>query len=796
MAKYMDKLLRVFGITVQKEEEPEEVQPTKYEVAHNYRSISEDELKVFSEQVRIEGKQRKLVEDLPKMLEPLTADLQKKRIDNEKLIALAPEIDQAASILIPSILSPNDMRTNQFNLTIKAETEDENTLSEITKMLLNVFNDELKLNSKLYHWLYATMFRSGAKPLFVLPSDLLPKIDTLSKASIESFCQPISLSSGSGYTAALESLSLPEGGRKLVGNASTIADTIEKEAGLFFTDNLVVMDFSTQQYTDKMNTSSARFTASIEELWDAPDTTDKESIERHKLPFINMNDFLKESDKSQYPSIIELPYEAVIPIIIEGAPSNHIGYFILLNEQGIPISATINDGDSDKEIENLNNTSGSKRIDDLYKAFYGSSYTAEQKKLSNDLKSQVVESVYSEYLDSALNEKLDDMQMGSFSIGLTQDVINVMFTRLMRHTKTSVLFVPNELVTYIAFEFNDNGTGRSKIDNIKFPLSLKLTLIITRLISLIESSVNRRKLSVTFDDNIANPIETLQAIRKEIMKKKLHGISYDPNTIISSALDKELTVVPQNIPGIENFDISDEPNTVDYPRADDSLLEEINNMYILSLGVSPNSLNRFNEDDFAISIATNNLYMANQTRISQNVVSSCMTKLLKVFIKYSSKMKADITEILKASEVDQENDSDPEVLAVRLKNVVNGIQFTLPKPNIAFDKSQFEQIREYFSIIDEILNTTMADDMMDRDSQDDIKQLRAYAKRQMAMDYLHDNSAFGSDFKFDVFEEIEIEEILDVSQTMMNFKKASTALKEKLAGGGDSGGGGGGYGGY
>lgn len=801
MASYIDKIARLFGIKQQEEESKD----TKFDVVKHYRILGEKETTQLINQIRIPNKSVSLSDDIPKLLEPLTKGLQSKRLDNEKLIALAPEIDQAAAILIPSILSPNDMRTTQFYINIDNEQEDSGTISKINDVLMTTFKDELGINTKLFHWLNTTMFRHGAKPLLILPSYVLNTIDQLTRvpdqsekaASIESLCYKIDTDIDTNeFQAALEGIS-----DEPINNpvTSKLEDPFDGDGAIEFTKELQVLGFKDSKMAAAQEMMSDNLNASLESAYNnsKPPGDDGKSYSgtrRYTAPFINISDIIgsKGEDTFSQPSILELPYESTIPIIIEGAPDNHIGYFIIMNDQGVPISADTHKGD-DPEIHYKDTPTGSKRIDDLYKAFYGSGYTHQQRKASDGLKTSIVESVYSKYLDKVMAKGLDSVGLGDFNIKLSGDTIQVMFTRLLRQTKTKALFVPADYLVYLAFEYNENGTGKSKIDNIKFPLSLKMTLIITRLMALIESSINRRKLEITFDDTIANPIETLQQIKKELMKKKMHGISYDPNTIISSSIDKELTVVPNNIPGVENFSISDESNNVDYPRPDSDLMEEINNMYTLSLGVSPQSLSRFKEDELAISVATNNLFMSNQIVLAQTVVSDAMTKLLKVYISCSTHLKGNIAEILENSEIDDDG-GDSSKMTSRLTNLINSITFSLPKPNIAFDKSQYENVREFTSLIDEILNTMLSGDLMDRDTEDDIKRLRAYTKRSILGDYLDKNTAFGSTFADDVFKDTPIVGITDMSQTIMNFSKALKDMKEKFSGeGGDSGGGGYGY---
>lgn len=764
MNKYAKTMFNFFGITINNGSD----KPPRFSVANHYRNLSETEVSSLIEQVNIRDHDRVVSEDIPKLLEPLTKDLQNKRIDNEKLIALAPEIDQAAAILIPSILSPNDMRTTQFYLNIKDDAEDTTTLAAVTELLYSTFRDELKLNTKLFHWLNLTMFRHGAKPLLILPSYVLSYISDLTdrEGSLESLYYEIDATlDGQGCTEALESIkdSVPIKG---TGTDDLAKNAFGASGELKFTMNMEVLTYADSKRSSVTDTIDKATTSA---------RAAQESVgSRFRAPFINIADIITSapSDTFSQPSIIELPYESTIPIIIDGAPDNHIGYFIILNEQGVPISAKASETDDD------NGSSGSKRIDTMYKSFYGTSQATHMKKASDELKATVVETIYSQYLSKMIDGGLKSVGLSDFSVKLSNDTIGVMFTRLLRQTNTRALFVPAKYLVYLALEYNANGTGRSRIDNIKFPLSLKLTLIITRLISLVEASVNRRKVNITFDDSVANPVETLQMIKKELLAKKMHGISYDPNTIISSSLDKTLTVVPNNIPGVENFDISEEANNVNYPSADDSLMEEINNMYTLSLGVSANSLNRFNNDELAISVATNNLFMSNQIVMTQTSVSESMTKLVTTYTRNSSHLRSRIAEIIKSS---SDGGDEATNIEERVSAIINSIEFSLPKPNMAFDRSQHDNVSDFMRMVDDMLNTLLSGDLMDRDSEEQIKRLRAYTKRSILSDYLTKNTSFGTTFSKGVFKDTPIIEMTDITMTLLNFSKALADIKKAFS---------------
>jgi hypothetical protein len=255
---------------------------------------------------------------------------------------------------------------------------------------------------------------------------------------------------------------------------------------------------------------------------------------------------------------------------------------------------------------------------------------------------------------------------------------------------------------------------------------------------------------------------------------------------VKSSIDKQYTIVPTNIPGVTNFSIEDEDNSVSYPTPDDSLIEEITNMYTLGLGVPPSAMNRLKEDEYSRSVASNNIFFSNKLRMYQKPTIEFVTKLMSTYIHYSDKLQDDIRDILKNS---TESDDKMKALDDRMSDVIDRLKFTLPSPNIAQDKSLFEELEEFINMIDTVLDKIYSDDLTsDRDLQDTIKSFRAFVRRELINNHLKTDSMFGS-IDFGDINNPDIAGIVKNNMLFANMDKATKDLKEKLSGGGDSGGG-------
>ena len=890
--KFLSGLRKVFNIN-------EETKIATDITDRNYRSISESELKGMMNDVYVRqpnGKPEMHKSQIPGMLDPIARGLKDVRMDHEKLTSIAPEIDQAASILIPSILSPNNLGKNDFQTIIGGGNEDEIVKTNITKLVNSHFGEELDISTKLSRWVYEAMYKFGGKPILILPASTISAlrdkigvtegltlrrvVDSLDKeleGSLENFnLKTISdkdvkkIKNDESEVAyrvlSMESVAelVSQQGKavdaKTNGEKPFSFDKFSKEvakgyqaiAEKVFTDELVRFSDDPRMVlkpkiseeaalegvnTKVLKTLGADPTPFYRERGDG--ITGKMKPEDFKrtgytdTPYIDLSEFISNNDGDSFPAVIELPYESVIPIIVEGSPANHVGYFLVLNDEGSPTSI-----EDHLFGDNISGIVGTQRINNLFSAFYGPSQFSLQQRMSDVAKVEILNSVYDTFIDNLMHQKLSKLGLDKHRVAMSSSVSQVMFTRLLRGAKTRVVFVPKNLMVYLAFDYNSDGTGRSKLENIKFPLSLKMTLIITRLISLIESSINRRSLSVTLDDTAGNPLELLRAIKKDIIANKEYGISYDPTTIIKSLAEKELTIIPTKIPGVTDFALSEVANNVEYPKPDDSVLDEIKTMYTAPLGVPPAAMNRLGENEFSRSVASSNIFFSNQLKTYQKDVCAFMTTFMMTYIHFSKKLKISILSVLQsetgmsanvdgrgiqasmeATKIDEgekedilaivkdnktikledkkveasskssaKKDADPKKTKKepeekklpddeRLRNVVANLKFVLPSPTLAQDTSSFEELKSYVEIVDLVITNMFPDDMVsDPDLGPVVKAMRSTLKRVILQKHIKSNCLL-SEMNFDILENVDVVAPIDSAQKVYNLKAGLDALK-------------------
>jgi hypothetical protein len=751
-----------------------------------------------------------------KYIQPVARQIAANRLDARAIETLAPEVKKAKEIVIPSIMSPSDMRDGEIAIqsTSKLVTEEENTL--ITKLLETHFNQTMKLSTKLPNWIHEGLYGAGAMPILVLP---VTEIDTiindptaiLTTQKLVSSQESIGTMYATGLSAAIEKIEKTS----IFGVADPVITSTDTTKDLGLESLQPAIESLIEAYLQEAPSAAKEQKPSYDrgKMW-TPGTKDKvkgfatgvlEQLNIVDNPDVLKTDKARKSTKSaemtsqvvniykvqslitvnseskpsvDNPIVIELPPESVIPIFTPGTPSDHIGYFILLDEFGNPIHVT-----DEGPIMDLNDN---RQITPaaLYNSFgFGDSYSLKPGNSSSEQKI-LMTNVYQTIVEAHLKARLNKSGLNNIYIGAPSSVYRCMFARYLSLRKTKMLFVPRDLMSYLCFKYNDNGTGRSKIEDIKFILSLKITILICRVMASMNSAINRKKININFSEQMGDPIQYMQMVEKEVLDKSMTNFTYDPTEITRTIAQRALTVVPKGIPGLDNFEITTEPNPSNDIRPDEGLMEDLNNMMILGLDVPPSAYNQLAENEFSRSIATNNLFFSRRIAAYQKPVCEHTARHVQIYTHMSKPLKDAIIKILSAGtdKKDQLPD-DPGAtekkysVEEKLADVIANITATLPAPNLAPNKTEFEELDTIISSISTALDS-LFDNELGTNDDNPIAHIRSVVKSDIIREYM---------IKIGVSRDVIIPDLSDpafikrLMESKLNLTNISAGLKSTVA---------------
>ncbi len=774
------------------------------------------------------------VDAYAKYIKPLARHIARVKLDNAAILRLSPELLTAETIVIPSIMSPTDLKDGKITLLSNSTLIDAASNLRVAQVLDTFFNQDQQLSHKIPGWIKESLYGAGAKPLLILPRTELDTIMNdptavlgsqesagaitarkVALANLETIdrVSPYGMADKPLPTQAAKASATPDACRKLLADVAlrpaleaAVQATLETFE-ILQPDDKKPFDVS-KQVTELCTGSdkamllsnfarSALETISIVDNADImkvdklkktnqqTELTNKARIHYKMAPIITINPETKPPEAN--PVVYELPPESVIPIYTPGAPEDHIGYFIVLDEYGNPIHVAEEDGpalalNNDRQIS----------AGQLYNAFGFATISGfnDTAGTAHHVRSHLMVGVYQTIIEGHLKGRLKDTGFTNVDIGTPENVYRYMFARYLSLRRTRLLFVPKDFVTYFCFRHNTNGTGRSKLEDIKFILSLKITLMICRMMAAMNNSINRRKVSINFTKEMGDPIRYMEMVKKEAIDKAIVNFSWDPDDITRTLAQRSLTVEAKGLPGAEAFAISQEPNEIRSIMPDTELSDMLANLMILGLDVPPSAMNMLNENEFSRSVATNNLFFSRRISAYQTIVCTLVARYIKIYILHSQELQRQIKAILHQGEPDNPTQPRPDdngtapakpvSVEVLVHDIIQNLTVTLPAPDIAPDKAQFEEFTLMMSSLDTAL-ASVFDDALDGNTDNVMATLRALVKSTMARDYMK-RVGLTSDIDFPGFDGNLTEQLIGFKQFLANLKAGVAATAKPPTG--------------
>ena len=333
------------------------------------------------------------------------------------------------------------------------------------------------------------------------------------------------------------------------------------------------------------------------------------------------------------PTIMEIPAECVIPAYLQGRPSDHIGYFFAIDQTGGFVTVT-DDTDYYREMQgardNSDNVSG-QMIEQVNQATYGTNQSRRTANVREDqqlLSAAVLNHTFLEALEHGAYKGV------KLALGNTEGVSRLMLQRALVGDHTHFLYVPKDLVTYIAFDYNDYGVGISLLAQNKMQGAIRAMMQFTNTQTAINNAMIHTTIDVTFDEYESDPERTIEQIYHEHVRRRVAAYPLG----VSSPLDQlEYLAIAGTSINVENHPSYPGTQTeVSYHNSniapiDTEYTDQLKRDFLQGLGINPESIDMSMGVELAQSIVTSNLLLAKRAMIYQDKFCVGMTDHLKKY---------------------------------------------------------------------------------------------------------------------------------------------------------------------
>lgn len=603
--------------------------------------------------------------------------------DAETVMQLLPDMDLARQILVSSILSPKDMMTTELGYNAPEGLMAPEILAAMIARTRQHFEQDYKIKPLLSKILSDMLFNTGSYAVAVIPENSIDEvINSPNRMSMEQFydhlnadgsVKPIGLLGPSVMKQPKNARSAPglamESFSDYVPDASvdgkvTFEGIMEKavdDSYLFVTDNFSLLKIPevNQKLREHRVSDIVGISKGIAALESERNTLgkDKQITDReldhllYKSSSYGHNPITSLKTQEQLsrrtvgnPLILHLPSESVIPVFIPGTPEEQIGFFVLIDADGNPISRTSNI-DYYQELNSRLNSNGNFPSAMLTKA----KSMMQGYQMNANLTDYSVR-YYQEIVEADLLARLRNGQYGNgVALAKREEVYRIMLMRTLAKQYTQLLFIPVELMTYFAFWYSPDGIGESILDNMKVLNSMRTMLMFANIMAAVKNSIGRTKVDLNLDPDDPDPKKTIEIAAHEIVRSRQQYFPLGMNspTDLTDWLQRsgfEFTF--KGHPGVPQVDIEFSEKNSNYVKPDTEMMEMLDKRAIMKTGLTPDNIDSAFHAEFATSIVQNNILLSKRVAQHQAEFEPLISDHARKVMRASEHLRSDLRKIL------------------------------------------------------------------------------------------------------------------------------------------------------
>lgn len=577
------------------------------------------------------------------------------RENNKNIVKLFPDIELCIQILVSSVLSPKKMTDIQLNYTFDKELGLVPSLSaEFLKIVSDHIEKEYKLTEILPDIVREALFDSGSYCMAVIPEasvDEMINSDIISGLSMESYAvtadrliasmtSPANLIGSSDVRTLTEGLSKPQ---------AELMHMMLGDQVIRITDNHRLLHFPVV----KDSISSGVIRQSIRKGADfAKESADKVKYldvfrQRQTTSAVSNVSIAKTKTETKRksigkPMVIKFPAESTIPVSIPGNEKEHIGYLVLLDENGKPLDNTFNTNviQSTSGVYGQVDPKASSPIQSAYRnLILDDSVPADSNQLYH---------IYKTVLEKRLYETVRSSLYGkNVKIAQANDIYFMMYCRALADQKTNILFVPKEMMVYFTFYYTELGIGKSLLDNLTILSSLRAILLFARVMSEAKNAIDVTKVDIQLDPRDPDPRKTIKMVQDGVMKLRAGffpvGIN-NPSELVQWIQRAGLRFGYTGHPDMPDVKIDFDTVKIDHNANSGETEESLRKQTIQALGLPPELIDNAFSPEFATNVVNNNVLLSKRVMLYQNKLSADLKKMTGLLI-YTDEMLRDLLRV-------------------------------------------------------------------------------------------------------------------------------------------------------
>lgn len=681
----------------------------------------------------------------------------KKSVDAAAVLKLLPDVELGIRILTSCILSPSDMTGGDMNWLSPEDLLPSDINATMIKRIRQHFDRVYKIKPLLPKILRKCLAEEGSYPVCVIPENVIDDIingqKQISFESIKShvhekskLLKSIGILGGyhetesTGLNVAFESMRTTKLKEDDSYSHLRFDSGYVKNEYVYITDNPMVLRIQDINNAARSEKSKNAYSTIAQEAFGADKITEykierslysKKNAKGEQVVSFKRPDELTRNTIG-HPLIKKFPAESVIPVFVPGETDKQIGFFVCLDEEGVPIQAP----GGDQYYNNLSsgfggatNSSMTSGIIQRVKSNLGSNVSFDNNSVKH-LEMSV--QIYSELVEKDLLSRVKNgIRSSNVSISTNHQIYEIMLARTLSKKLTQMLYIPADYMTYIAFKHGDDGIGQSLLDDTATINALRIVLLFSDIIGSIKNSIGRTMTTLKLDERDPDPMKTIEIAQNEIVRGRQLSVPLSVSNVtdITDFIQRAgFEWKFEGHPGVPDVSFDFQDTQSNKARPDSDLQDSLRKASIMGTYVSPEMVDNGFNSEFAASVVANNVLFSKRIIEMQEVFNPQLTEHLKKCVKFSQPLMTDLKEILvqnkdklKLDEIEVKDyagnlieDDRKEKIVINdlLERFLEGFSVELPKPTSVTLDQQMTDLSTYSDAVDKALDLAYMNDQI------------------------------------------------------------------------------------
>ncbi len=657
--------------------------------------------------------------------------------DAKNLFQVLPDMGLAKEILVSAILSPTDMVSTSLSYSLVQNELEDGLTGPMLRVIQDYYDNVYRIKKFLPDMLTDALFMKGAYPMVVLPEVSLDHIinstSTISQESIkdevsDGWYRPYGIlgtpSEDGKYSSSMENLwdFNVQPAQNLPKEKFEVKASIEGLPGkVYVSDNLSVLrnpslldrlraQRQAAVYGRRMKATGTIPAGTTTGMEGAARPNDKMTLNQTEqlfyrkrtnktgAPLVNIITE-QQSDRRSVgnPLVMNLPSEAVIPVHVPGDVRKHVGYFVLLSIDGHPLSMDYsNDFYNDiRESMQADPNMASQLLSSVRRNTQGANVWS-----NGDI--DHMQQAYQQTVETDLLNRLRSGAItGEYVLGNCQEVYRMMLARQLKSQNTMMLYVPAELMIYIAFDYNEYGVGKSLLEDGKILGSLRSVLLFANTMAAVRNSVDGRNINLTIPQEDEAPYETVAFMLGEYAKINRTQFPIgetNPAQLVSHLQNAGVVVTMQGNTALPEARLDVESRDGTHKMIDKEFDDELRRRHIQTFGLTPETMEASTGADFATQLRTQFMLLLKRVIQYQEEFKPFLTDFIRTYTINSGFLRKELLAVVeeKRTLLPKEYKDDPEAF---VDDFIFMIEVSLPSPEVNNLEAQMEGFTKYTEAI-------------------------------------------------------------------------------------------------